>query len=155
MSEFIADDPVSGEIFDHSQIIQDPAFPMDEIEVFFVAEDPEVSPWCDCFLVSTVNTPGEKHSLKNNILAERHEAPPPWMFLLPSLLYLQAEDKKKEVLGEGVTEVKQQLLEDDVHIAALPDAVPFSPVGVQLSQEMQDAVRDAIQAEIAAMEVFG
>lgn len=54
-----------------------------------------------------------------------------------------------------MTEVKQQLQEDEVHIAALPDAVPFSPAEVQLSQEMQDAVRDAIQAQIAAMDVFG
>ena len=54
-----------------------------------------------------------------------------------------------------VTEVKQQLHKDEVHIAALPDAVPFSPDEVHLSQEMQDAVRDAIQAQIAAMDGFG
>lgn len=54
-----------------------------------------------------------------------------------------------------MTEVKQQLHKDEVHIAALPDAVPFSPSEVQLTPQMQEAVKDALQEEIAAMGVFG
>lgn len=44
MPEWIADDPVSGVIFDHSEVNQDPALPMDDVKEFFVAEDPQVSP---------------------------------------------------------------------------------------------------------------
>lgn len=54
-----------------------------------------------------------------------------------------------------VTEVKQQLQEDEVHIAALSDAVPFSPGVVQLSPQVHEAVKDALEAEIAAMGAFG
>lgn len=60
-----------------------------------------------------------------------------------------------EVKGVGVTEVKQQLQKDEVHIAALPDAVPFTPGEVQVTPQVQEAVKDALQAEIAAMGAFG
>lgn len=54
-----------------------------------------------------------------------------------------------------MTEVKQQLHKDEVHIAALPDAVPFSPGEGQVTPEVQEAVKDALEAEIAAMGAFG
>lgn len=44
MPEWIAEDSVSGEIFDHSDAFELPDLPMDDIEVFFLAEDPQVRP---------------------------------------------------------------------------------------------------------------
>lgn len=60
-----------------------------------------------------------------------------------------------EVQGVGVTEVKQQLQKDEVHIAALPDAAPFSPSEVQIAPQVEEAVKDALQEAISAMETFG
>lgn len=40
--EWIAEDSVSGETFNHSDVIEVPSLPMDDIEVFFLAEDPQV-----------------------------------------------------------------------------------------------------------------
>lgn len=42
MPEWIAEDSVSGETFNHSDVIEVPNLPMDDIEVFFLAEDPQV-----------------------------------------------------------------------------------------------------------------
>lgn len=42
MPEWIADDSISGETFNHSDVIELPNMPMDDIEIFFLAEDPEV-----------------------------------------------------------------------------------------------------------------
>lgn len=57
--------------------------------------------------------------------------------------------------GVGVTEVKQQLHKDEVHIAPLHGAVPFSPGDVQITTQVHEAVKDALEAEIAAMGAFG
>lgn len=54
-----------------------------------------------------------------------------------------------------MTEVKQQLQKDEVHIAPLHGAVPFSPGDVQITTQVHEAVKDALEAEIAAMGAFG
>lgn len=40
--EWIAEDPIAGEPFNHSDVIVLPDLPMEDIEIFFLAEDPEV-----------------------------------------------------------------------------------------------------------------
>lgn len=40
--EWIAEDSASGETFNHSEVVEVPNLPMDDIEVFFLAEDPQV-----------------------------------------------------------------------------------------------------------------
>lgn len=40
--KWIAEDSVSGEPFNHSDVIELPDLPMEDIEIFFLAEDPQV-----------------------------------------------------------------------------------------------------------------
>ncbi|XP_071534552.1 uncharacterized protein [Panulirus ornatus] len=68
----------------------------------------------------------------------------------------QATRVEDEALGKDVTEVAQQLPEDEVQISALQDIVPFSPATVEVPLGLEEAVEDVLQAEIeAAMEDFG
>ncbi|XP_050696551.1 nascent polypeptide-associated complex subunit alpha, muscle-specific form-like [Eriocheir sinensis] len=106
--EWIAEDSISGEPFNHSDVIVLPDLPMEDIEIFFLAEDPQAN-----------------------------------------------DSPATEVQGVGVTKVKQQLQKDEVHIAALHDAIPFSPGDVQITPQVHEAVKDALEAEIAAMGAFG
>ncbi|XP_042212624.1 cell surface glycoprotein 1-like isoform X2 [Homarus americanus] len=63
----------------------------------------------------------------------------------------EATEGEEYVLGVSVQEVVQQLPEDQVNLAALPDIAPFTPTQEgQIPEEIVQASLDALQAQIAA-----